>query len=122
MLFFVFFKFLCLKNNKEVIVYYVRAAGSSVVYDLFLISLRVLIFNDGLNVVHHSEVEIRIILEFKEIAPIPVSSNSMARCPLHVVDHLSPCGIIESGKIHCPLVCHCWLVRIIALLYVTVGW
>ena len=70
---------------------------------LFLLALRVLIFNDGLNVVHHTKVEIRIILEFGEIAPIRISSNGMARCPLHVVDHLIPCGITESGKNHCLL-------------------
>ena len=86
----------------------------------FLLALRVHIFNDGL--VHHSKVEICIILEFGEIAPIGVSSNCMAHCPLHVVDHLSPCGIIESRKNHCPLVCQSLLLRIITLLYVSVGW
>ena len=83
----------------------------------FFLALRVHIFNDGLNVVHHSKVEIWIIPEFGEIAPIKVSSSCMARRPLHVVDHLSPCGIIESGKNHCPLVCQYLLLRIITLLY-----
>ena len=110
------------KKNQKIIVYYVRAAVSTVVYALFLLPQIDLIFNESLNLVHHSKVEIRIILEFREIVPIRVSPNSMARCPLHVVDHLSPCGIIESGKTHCPLVYQCWLVRIIALLYISVGW
>ena len=57
---------------------------------------QVLVNNDGLNLVHHHKVSIRIILEFGEIAPIRVSSNCMARCPLHVVEHLNPCRLSNS--------------------------